>query len=379
MPREFSTLRHILLISIGVRSPSVFFQRSIHLINVLKRWALLCVGSTLIFSQGIQCVPGLVSQPYMAHLWTNTTGDDWKYNRLPGLQTVVAPGDAHIVIVWYSVVICLFICDLFRCVLVFSNKWFTEANHLDMSWVAISWTVTPALFASIAMLLDTHDLLVICLIFTLTACSGMCGFIIESLRCTVNPHTIVGMPQNLLYTLRVAEDGLLLVAAEIVLIPFTVNLIHNNGVGNTAHLLMALLFIGLTFTMWMTTYQHNSMCNRFERRWPGQTSLISWDTPWPIVSDPCETDEIQARDVVVIPDSDTTEYSIVRVDLVYDTDCNITPSKPLDFVKHGCMGSRAGIGQLTEWRRYYIVSSFFDMLLLFSILMMTGVVEICNF
>jgi hypothetical protein len=379
MVQAFSTFRGFLLSSVGVRPPSSFFQRQIHLFNLLTRCALLCIGSTLLYTQGVRCVPGIVSQPYMKHLWVNATHMDWNMNRLPPLQTLAAPNNALMVIVWYSVVLCLFICDFFRCALMSSNNWSAGANQIDMSWVAITWSAIPLLFAIVAVLLGTRDGSIILLIIALTCFSGICGFVVESLRSVVNPHTIVGMTRSVLYLLRLAQEGLFLLAGEVVLIPFIFNLVHDNETIDIVTIVVASLFGCLLVVMLITTYQYNSMCNRFEQAWPTQHSILSWDVHPLIPSSQDRADAIHENDVVVVPSDSTLDYSITRVDLVYASEFHEIPFKPTPLAKDDYTGSRATIGQLNEWRRYYMINTFFDMILIISILIITGMTTHCDF
>jgi hypothetical protein len=375
IPQSLSTFGDFLLASVGMRTPSKFFQRQIHIFNLLSRCAVLCIGSTLLYTEGVQCAPGIVSQPYMENLWINTTDMDWKNNRLPALQTSTSPGSSYIVLVWYGISTCLFLCDFFRCALLSSNNWDAGANQIDMSWMTISVTVIPFIFSLVALLLGTRDLIILILIITLTTCSGICGFVIESLRCVVNPHSIVGMSRSVLYILRVAQDGLLILAAEVAMIPFLHNIIYNNEPAKITDITLAFNFSGFVLLMWATTYHHSSMCNRFERNWPTDNSTLSW-AEVPFVS------SIQTDDIVVVPTNNScrsSTYSIVRVDLVYATDGDEVPFNAKSRLADDCVDCRATIGRIVEWRRYYTINTFIDVILILSIFIITGMTEVCDF
>jgi hypothetical protein len=371
--RVYRDICRILLAVTAVNPPTNSALKYMHIVNLINRTVLLCVGVALISTQGTQCVYGLVTLPYATSLWENITDSHGDY---PRLQEFAIPGNKLLVSVWFGIVVSLFINDVVRCMLVLSGRWGMAGNHMDASWVFISCVLIPLLFMCVAMLLGTHDWIMLCLIFVIANYSAICGTITEHLRGCVNPFA-TGVSDTI-YILRVVQDGTLLVVTEVVLIPFVLNIMYLHETVSNVQIVIASLFFALVLAVWTTSYRHSVSCNQLEDTYPTKQSVLPWGTPDTVIP-PNGIPPTFATDAVLIPRDSSDEYRIVKVQLGYESEFATTmPFEPIIVVEDGDMAMRAVIGQTTEWRRYYAINTLIDAILAVTIVAMTGLMESCD-
>jgi hypothetical protein len=247
-----------------------------HFVNMLTRLILLCLGIALFSTRSHSCVGGLVIQPYNSAVWDATTHTDWIQDTLPRMQAVVGPGNIVVMTLWFTTVICFFLNDTLRCALVFTGKWYTHENHMDMSWSTLSCSGIPLLFTCVAVQLGTRDMFMLGVITFITIVSGVCGAITEHLRTMVNPHTIDGMSENVLWILRVTQDLSLIICSQLVTIPVLFSSLDNDSHVILSNTVIVMLFTGLTYGLTIASYRHHRLCSIFEQTWPTRCSMIPW-------------------------------------------------------------------------------------------------------
>lgn len=272
----YSCVIHGLCVLTGVTHATPFVMRAIHFCNMFTRLALLCVGITLFNTHSHRCVSGLVMSPYNASKWNDMTPRNWTDANLPMMEAVVGPGNVVVVALWFTCVVCFVINDGLRCVLVFQNMWFTCENHMDMSWSTLTCTAIPLLFACGAVQLGTRDIFVLGTIIFITVVSGVCGAITEHLRTLVNPHNIHNFSQNVLRILRVTQDVSLIIAAQLVTLPFVMNSMDLAHPMASSDMITSILFTCLTYGITITSYRHHRLCSIFEQTWPLSCSMGPW-------------------------------------------------------------------------------------------------------
>jgi hypothetical protein len=275
--------------------PSVMY--TMHGVNMLTRLILLCLGIALFSTNQHKCVSGLVIQPYKRSEWHTVTHTDWMQDRLPDMKTVVGPGNTIVVSLWFTTIICFFINDALRCALVFTGNWFTVNNHMDMSWSTLSCSGIPFLFTCVAVQLGTRDVFMLTAIMFITIVSGVCGAITEHLRTIVNPYTIHGMSENILWVLRTTQNSSLIIASQLVTVPMIFNIWDNDYHEIFSDVVVVILFTLLTYGLTIVSYRHHRLCSIFEQTWPTRCSMV----PWCVV------------------DTDTTEHTTTAGDPWSDT------------------------------------------------------------
>jgi hypothetical protein len=247
-----------------------------HFMNMLTRLLLLCLGIALFSTRSHSCVSGLVIQQYNSAAWDATTHTDWIQDTLPRMQAVVGPGNIVVMALWFTTIICFFINDTLRCALVFTGKWYTRENHMDMSWSTLSCSGIPLLFTCVAVQLGTREMFMLGVITFITIVSGVCGAITEHLRTMVNPYTMDGMSENVLWILRVTQDLSLIICSQLVTIPIYFSSMNNDSHVIHSDVVLVILFTGLTYGFTIASYRHHRLCSIFEETWPTRCSMLPW-------------------------------------------------------------------------------------------------------
>ena len=268
---------HALCVITAITHAPPRLMRLIHFVNMFARLVLICVGISLVLSNGSPCTPGLVMAPYKQSEWHNLTLEAWKQNKLPGMDMVVHPKNSILVTLWFVIVIHLFVADTMRCILVVNGTWFTRENHADMIWSGVSCVIIPLLFILIAVQLGTFDVVTLILLAIIACMSGMCGAILEHLRTLVNPKAIPEMSNTVLWMLRVIQDFAMIVASQVVFTPMLLDILHHDlGQSDLVHSIISTLFTAFVYALAITNYRHNRLCSIFEETWQTRFSMVPW-------------------------------------------------------------------------------------------------------
>jgi hypothetical protein len=391
---------HVICIATGITHAPVFVIKTVHLVNLVKRIILLAVGISLFAIMGAPCAPGFVVPQY-----------DYEWGtELPHASVGVAvSGNALVPALWVLTVSTLCIFDTIRCALVMAESWYTDKNQLDMTWLLMSCFSVPLLFASTGLLLGQHDMLMLAVIVFMVVFSGVCGNILEQLRTFINPRTVPGMSGTVVQLLRGLQDTSLIVAAQLISIPFIYNSISTEGSVTQTQTLTAFLHCFLVMAITFSHYRHDRLSSDFEQVWMDSQSTIGWSvnprevvetaTTIPIVR-LSRSNAVRVEKLKPISGRSHGLKSMERVRVEEDLDLALqdetgdmmdefhtmygwTPykEKSIDVARvvepdeYMLERSVAMIGQLLEWRRYYLINLFINTLLVINLVSMTGVVS----
>jgi len=317
----YSRVIHGICVLCGITHATPYVIRVLHFWNLLSRMALLCTGIVSFSTNTHLCVSGLVISPYNSSSWGTLKHTDWVQGTLPSMQSVAGPGNIVVVALWFTCVICFVVNDGLRCALVYRGTWFTHENHMDMSWSTLTCTAIPLLFACGAVQLGTRDVFVLGTVVFITLVSGLCGAITEHLRTLVNPYAIEGFSDNVLWILRVTQDLTLIIAAQLVTIPFVMNSMDLDHHMSTYDIVTSLLFTGLTYALTITCYRHHRLCSIFEQTWPTRCSMSPWGSNTVVVEN-AAVPRLQSTDEHFYP----SPYAVTPLPFN-----GKKPSKPIPF------------------------------------------------
>ena len=209
--------------------PNEFVTNTVHLTNLVIRLALIVIQISMLefYSQDMNPdLPGISVAEYDYAQWKTLRPVDWHNGELPSMQVVLSAGNPGVVIIFGFAVVSLFLNDLFRCGKIARNEWNPSDNQFDMYWYLILAISIPLLFLFTALVLGTHDIVVLLLIFVLvfiSACTAACK---DFMRVLINTERTNRMRGSVMLTLQVIHDFTLFLATSICLIPVTYNMIY---------------------------------------------------------------------------------------------------------------------------------------------------------
>lgn len=378
---------------------------TIHVMNLILRLAMLAMGATISLFIGFPNGPGLASAAYANSEWDSLDEYEWANSALPHMKTVVYPGSMFVPCVWFVIVISLFASDMVRCALVFQNSWNACDNHIDMMWYQTALFTLPILFAYVALLLGTHDIILLMMVATFTELSSMCAVTMEFMRTVVNTEATPYMECSVMLLLQAMYDVSLASASQVVLTPFFYNLLYSTEITTPLQTTLAICFMSLVIALFAIQHSHQARCSTLETHWLTNRSVVRWGR------DRLFGTEVYQPGTVEFPrfeggggfgkfqecneeDDDGTSKEETSEDLynrIYG--CHIygektemrphgeiyaTPVRAMSWVtpvytdEIGSL-SRLKIGILVEWRRYYAVNMIINYLLIIGMIQMTSI------
>ena len=389
--------------------PNEFVVNTVHATNLVIRLSLIVIGISIaeFYSLDINPdLPGIAVAEYDYAQWKTLRTNDWHDEQLPPMRVILASGNLSVVIIFSFVVITLFLNDLFRCGNITRNEWNPCDNQLDMYWYFILCISIPLLFSFTALVLGTHDLLMLLVIVVLTFLSGCAAASKDFMRVLINTERTNRMRGSVMRMLQVIHDLTLFLAVVIIILPMTYNLIHHFHEVSLVDFVTACSFVVLYFTILCTQHSYEHRCSILENRWPNERAVLTWNLPRQTEF----TDEVIHKAEIVFPSSlnsiETYATSERVKDELSDVDpFNVETSEQLfDRIYHGGyiesasehvrhlvltpVGSfrsytdqvgqmrRKTVGLQVEWSRYYAINLAINILLVLGLLNFTGFVPI---
>lgn len=401
---------HCVCVLTAVAHPSDYIMDLMHTINLFKRLVLLIFGIVLIATSGSNCSPGLAIQEFSRSEWRDLTYVEWKNSQLPGGRMISMPGSNFWPILWIATVTILVIYDTMRCALVVSSRWHRYQNQLDMTWHIVAYVPVPLIFVGTSLTLGHTDALLLINIVILAFISGVCGTILEQIRCFVNPGTISGMPNGVIYMLLGIHDISLIIASQLVVMPFMSSFFSSNDTPSHTQMLTFTLHSFMVLCLTITNYHHHRLCTIFEQKWKHTQSTCDWTTNHTaevVENNHKKSDnepDYQNDNMLYKAGYECSPYECTPYDpntavvRVVDGDKCVTTIKLTEQFRsinrapwtgmhvslagtdsqHGIhtddediKKTRRRTGALLEWRRYYLVNMLINALLLIHILSLT--------
>ena len=322
------------------------------------------------------------------------------------MRMVSAAGNMWVVLMYSLVVFTLFINDLFRCGSIARKEWFSCDNQMDVSWYMVTSVSIPLLFQFTALVLGTHDLLMLQVVVILTFISACAAESKDFLRVLMNTEKIPCMKGTVMFMLQTIHDLTLFISMIIILLPIMYNIVHAPSGISTLEFAIAIAFMCLYIAMVTTQYTYEYRCNIVENRWPSEKAVIAWNSPrQEKLSEPV----IQSTEVVFprfpVTNKEDSKNNMVKGDQSALDPFNVETSEQLfDRIYYGCYlesatehvkqlvwtptGSfrkstnqvdgltRKTVGLRVEWARYYAINMAINTLLVLGILKLSGFVLI---
>ena len=399
----------VLRASVCCTHPSEFVANTVHLTNLVIRLSLIVILISMFEFYSLDMnpdLPGIAIAEYDYTQWKTLRPIDWHEEQLPPMKMILASGNPSVVIIFGIVVFTLFLNDLFRCGNIARNEWNPCDNQLDMYWYFILSISMPLLFVFTALVLGTHDLLMLLVIFVLTFISAFAAACKDFMRVLINTERTTRMRGSVMRMIQVIHDLTLFLATVICLIPVTYNIVHHEGRGSVIDLVTSISFTVLYFTMMCTQHSYDHRCSILENRWPNERAVLTWNMPRQAEF----TDEVTHKAEIVFPrhpgpikTSPITEG--VKDELADIDPFNVETSEQLfDRIYHGGymetatehmrhlvltpVGSfrsytdqvgqlrRKTVGLHVEWSRYYAVNMIINIVLVAGLLNFTGFIQI---
>ena len=175
--------------SVCCTHPSEFVANTVHLTNLVIRLSLIVIQISMLEFYSLDMntyLPGIAVAEYDFAQWRTLSPIDWHDEQLPPMRVILAAGNPSVVVIFGIVVFTLFLNDLFRCGNIARNEWNPCDNQLDMYWYLILSISVPLCFLFTALVLGTHDLLMLLVIVVLTFLSAFAAASKDFMRVLIN-------------------------------------------------------------------------------------------------------------------------------------------------------------------------------------------------
>ena len=386
----------------GFRPPNYFFIKIIHVANLIIKVLSLSAGLVLFSKFGTPNSP---------------------------MVDVVKSNTDHFVgaFLWFACVTALTMADLVRCVLLAACRWHSKVNRLDMTWHATNGLGIPFLVALVCAQLGVTDVFILMFVVVSGITCSLCELCAEELRTlkTKAPGENIfnrDVVSRVIWTLCILQNVIVFAIIAVSVFPVVLNLnwfpIYSTRFF-LLHSVVALLFclMGVQTTNQVMYSKLENTRKDMRSLLPASATVASnqYEIPIsPVIFPVSDLSSKYQQEIDIDADPFDAEVSERVFDHVYEdnpkTDVKSTELVTIRFNetfeiyrRSSCLrgslyddgvyvkslgesgfetdsdgdgtGTRIVTGLSVEWKRYYVTSMFVNILLIASLVDMTGCMQ----
>ena len=261
---RYATARYALSISCARKAPPEWVIDAVHVCNIVFRLTILVLGLVMYLGEGFYPSPGLTISEYRYAAWGQVAGPG---DVPPGPLVVVPAGSWLLAGVWFLLTTCCLIGDGERFL---SKVCGVRSNRIDYEWHVIIGVVWPLLVLLVALLLGTHNILVLAAVVLLPSFAGILAQLAENICKLVNLEegNGSGFTSHALPMLRAWHDWILMVTTVLVLFPWLCMNATDRSQVSVLQDMLGTCLVCLSLSLAVIQRGHHHFLKRVQSTWP---------------------------------------------------------------------------------------------------------------
>ena len=261
---RYATAKYALGVACALQAPPEWVIDCVHVYNIVFRLAVLVLGIVLYSDAGFYPSPLLTVSAYSYAAWDEVAGPG---DVLPSPLVMLPPDGMLLAVVWFMLTTACLVGDGERFL---SKVCGVRGNRIDYEWHVIMAVVWPLLVLFVALLLGTHNILVLVAVTLLSAFTGVVAQLAENITKLVNLEEGggSGFTSYALPTLRTWHDWMLAMTTLIVLFPLLCNSATDRAQVSPLRGMVGACLVCLALSFAVIQRAHHHFLKRVQRTWP---------------------------------------------------------------------------------------------------------------